>query len=135
MSVDPVLLIITIYIISILVVFICTANPLKLIKSCLTNKQFDNLIYQIFNDSDLKYDKYRVKTKDYKVWIASGYCGFQINEVYDFSFYQKFKFYRAFKKFKKTLNINENQSKLDKLKVDRLTDMGNILYSKGEIRK
>ncbi len=111
----------TIIIISLLILSaINNCMPWNLFRSCLTNTEFKNLLELMFNDSTLHTDSYSVYNSSYKIWYCNGYGYFSINDIYSFSFYQKYLFYKRFNQYKIQKNLHKHT----------LSDAGKILYGK-----
>lgn len=102
-------------------------HPRQIFKGCVSNKEFKIMMWEIFKNAN--YDGYRVSGNGYAAWVANGYFGFNINEIKDFSLYQRILFFKTWNKLLKQALKEQAQEKLqiDKLKM-LATKNGQLLY-------
>lgn len=96
-----------------------SCNPLTVwFDNELTNKEFDCLLDLIFNDPTTTCNDFHVKNSMYDCWVANGYYGLKINNAQNFTPFQKIKFFKRLKTWKR----NNWRASGDKLHRDRIAD-------------
>jgi hypothetical protein len=84
----------------------------------LSNAEFRCMLELIFTDPQMKVDIYRVVGDEYSCWIANGYFGFSVNEIKRFTPYQKWLFFKRFRKWRyDQLVVVEDKLHKDKLQA------------------
>ena len=94
-------------------------NPFTWFNGELTNAEFRALMDLVFNDPAVMFDGYNIIGGGYRCWVANGHFSFSVNDVKNFTPYQRILFFRRYKEWKKDKRIG----KVDKLNRAKLAEI------------